>query len=291
MVCPVLPPRFTPDLAAAEQVKAKLEQVLPHYRNQEAAYEKLGKDGFAGNLMVTDKTRERIEKEQDLKTQLATISAARATIAEAEQRLRQVGADYRRNLQAERTETAMQFEKLRQELAKQQHKAELLELRAPQAGIVKDLATHTPGTVVQPGTILMTLVPKDEHLKAEVFVANPDVGFVRETQTAKIKLAAYPFQKYGMLDGRVVHVSADAQDKPENASGPSETTKGDATRKGLIYRTLVELDAQQLVADGRPLSLTPGMQVTAEINLGTRTVMEYLLSPVQKAFREAGRER
>ncbi len=279
------------DLAAAEQVKAKLEQVLPHYRNQEAAYEKLGKDGFAGNLMVTDKTRERIEKEQDLKTQLAAISAARATIDEAEQRLRQVGADYRRSLQAERTETAMQFEKLRQELAKQQHKAELLELRAPQAGIVKDLATHTPGTVVQPGTILMTLVPKDEHLKAEVFVANPDVGFVRETQTAKIKLAAYPFQKYGMLDGRVVHVSADAQDKPENASGPSETTKGDATRKGLIYRTLVELDAQQLVADGRPLSLTPGMQVTAEINLGTRSVMEYLLSPVQKAFREAGRER
>lgn len=72
------------DLAAALQIQAKLEQVLPHYRNQEAAYEKLGKDGFAGNLMVTDKTRERIEKEQDLKTQSATISAARATINEAE---------------------------------------------------------------------------------------------------------------------------------------------------------------------------------------------------------------
>ncbi len=279
------------DLAAALQVQAKLEQVLPHYRNQEAAYEKLRKDGFAGNLMVTDKTRERIEKEQDLKTQSATISAARATIAEAEQRLRQVGADYRRNLQAERTEAATQYEKLRQELAKQQHRAELLELKAPQAGIVKDLATHTPGTVVQPGTILMTLVPANENLKAEVFVANPDVGFVRESQTAKIKLAAYPFQKYGMLDGKVVHVSADAQDKPGNPSGQNDGTNGEATRKGLIYRTLVELDTQKLVADGKPLTLTPGMQVTAEINLGTRTVMEYLLSPVQKAFHEAGRER
>jgi HlyD family secretion protein len=279
------------DLAAALQVQAKLEQVLPHYRNQEAAYEKLGKDGFAGNLMVTDKTRERIEREQDLKTQSATISAARATISEAEQRLRQVGADYRRNLQAERTETATQYEKLRQELAKQQHRAELLELKAPQAGFVKDLATHTPGTVVQPGTILMTLVPKDENLKAEVFVANPDVGFVRETQGAKIKLAAYPFQKYGMLEGRVVHVSADAQDKPENPPGQSDATQSETTRKGLIYRTLVELDTQKLVADGRPLTLTPGMQVTAEINLGTRSVMEYLLSPVQKAFHEAGRER
>lgn len=94
-----------------------------------------------------------------------------------------------------------------------------------------------------------------------------------------------------MLDGRVVHVSADAQDKPENTSAQTDTAKGDATRKGLIYRTLVELDAQQLIADGKALALTPGMQVTAEINLGTRSVMEYLLSPVQKAFREAGRER
>lgn len=279
------------DLAAAEQVRAKLEQVLPHYRNQEAAYEQLGQDGFAGKLMVTDKTRERIEKEQDLKTQLATISAARATIAEAEQRLQQVRADYRKNLQAERSETAIQFERIKQELAKQQHRAELLELRAPQAGIVKDLATHTPGTVVQPGTILMTLVPNDEHLKAEVLVSNQDVGFVREGQPVKIKLGAYPFQKYGMLDGSVAQVSADAQDKSENASGQNDGAKSGPNRKGLMYRALVQLDRQQLIVDGRPLTLTPGMQVTAEFNLGTRTVMEYLLSPVRRAFHEAGRER
>ena len=69
------------------------------------------------------------------------------------------------------------------------------------------------------------------------------------------------------------------------------TAKADATRKGLIYRTRVELDARQFVADGKALTLTPGMQVTTEINLGTRSVMEYLLSPVQEAFQEAWRER
>ncbi|HMZ84451.1 MAG TPA: hypothetical protein PLC93_09125 [Rhodocyclaceae bacterium] len=71
----------------------------------------------------------------------------------------------------------------------------------------------------------------------------------------------------------------------------TDIAKTDATRKGLIYRTRVELDTQKLVADGQPLSLTPGMQGTAQINPGTRIVMEYLLSPVQKAFQEAGRER
>jgi hemolysin D len=279
------------ELAAAEQVKAKLEQVLPHFRSQEAAFEKLGRDGFAGRIMVTDKVRERIEREQDLKTQGATISAARATIATAEKRIRQVSADYQRALQAERTDAAGQVEKLKQELAKQEHRHGLLELKAPQAGFVKDLATHTPGTVVQPGTILMTLVPNNEKLTAEVWVGNQDIGFVREGQTVKLKLAAYPFQKYGMLDGRVAHVSADAQDRPESPANSADAPKGEVARKGLIYRTLVELEAQRLVADGEPLPLTPGMQVSAEINLGTRTVLEYLLSPVRKAFHEAGRER
>ncbi|MGH7895861.1 MAG: HlyD family type I secretion periplasmic adaptor subunit, partial [Candidatus Binatia bacterium] len=60
---------------------------------------------------------------------------------------------------------------------------------------------------------------------------------------------------------------------------------------GLAYKTLVDLDAQHLASDGRRYELTPGMHVTAEIKLGERTVLEYLLSPVQKAFHEAGRER
>jgi HlyD family secretion protein len=59
----------------------------------------------------------------------------------------------------------------------------------------------------------------------------------------------------------------------------------------LAFRTLVELGSQELVADGRRYPLQPGMQVAGEIHLGTRSILEYLLSPVQKAFHEAARER
>src|SRR6202171_1174687 len=192
------------DLAAAAEVKSKLTQTLPHYREQEKAFEKLAADGFAGRLMYTDKQRERIEKEQDLKSQEFIIRSAQATIAQSEKRVAQISADYRRQLQAERLEVAPQAERLNQEMAKQQHRHALLELRAPQAGTVKDLATHTPGTVAAPGTILMTLVPRDETLRAEVWISNDDVGFVRPKQEAKLKLAAFTFQKYGMIDGAVV---------------------------------------------------------------------------------------
>jgi len=157
---------------------------------------------------------------------------------------------------------------------------------------VKDLATHTVGTVTSPGTILMTLVPKDEILRAEVWVKNDDIGFVRETQAAKIKLAAFTFQKYGMLQGEVARVSADAAEQGANgdtgAAGQNQAKNGAAP---LAYKTLVNLKSQYLEADGQKHRLTPGMQVSAEIHLGTRTVLEYLLSPVTKAFQEAARER
>ena len=278
------------DLRGAEAVQKKLLQVLPHYREQEAAYEKLARDGFAGRLMYTDKQRERIEKEQDLRAQEAVIASARSTIEQEEKKIGQISADYRRQLQTERVDVASQAEKAEQEVAKQEHRHEYLELRAPQDGVVKDLATHTIGTVTSPGTILMTLVPRDEILRAEVWVKNDDIGFVRETQPARVKLAAFTFQKYGMLDGEVAHVSADSADQNSSAGpGGQAQPKGGATP--LAYRTLVNLKSQFLEADGQKYSLAPGMQVSAEIHLGTRTVLEYLLSPVTKAFQEAARER
>jgi HlyD family secretion protein len=279
------------DLAAAQATKAKLEQVLPHYVEQERAFEKLSKDGFAGRIMYTDKQRERIEKEQDLRTQESVIDSSRSLIEQSEKKIAQISADYRRQLQTERVDVAAQLEKAGQELAKQSHRRGLLELRAPQAGVVKDLATHTAGTVAAPGTILMTLVPEGDKLVAEVWVSNQDVGFVRPGQEAKLKLAAFTFQKYGMVQGRVLHVNADATEAPSANTRSDALTGRDRPMGPLAFRALVELAAQELAADGRRYALQPGMQVAGEIHLGTRSILEYLLSPVQKAFHEAARER
>jgi len=279
------------DLAAAEATKTKLEQVLPHYIEQERAFEKLTQDGFAGRIMATDKRRERIEKEQDLRTQESTIRSNRAVMEQADQKIAQITADYRRQLQTERVDLAAQLQKANQELAKLSHREALLELRAPQAGIVKDLATHTAGTVVAPGTILMTLVPEGDRLVAEVWVSNQDVGFVRAGQPVKVKLVAFQFQKYGLLDGKVLHVNADATEAPSPNTRSDALTGRDRPMGPLAFRALIELASQELLANGQRYVLQPGMQVAGEIKLGTRTIFDYLLSPVQKAFLEAGRER
>lgn len=279
------------ELAATREIRSKLEQTLPAYRAQEQAYARLGQTGFAGNLMVLDKQRERIEQEQDLRAQEYTVQSLQAAIDRSEKRLAQIASGYRQKLQAEKVAVFADLQKLRQEWAKQQHRASLLELRAPQAGVVKDLATHTPGTVVAPGAVLMTLVPINETLQAEVWLRNEDAGFVHKGQPVKLKLAAYPFQKYGMADGGVVQVSADASEPSSgNADTSLQSGLANATAQ-LSYRTLVSLQTQTLGTDADRLALNPGMQVVAEIRLGDQTVLEYLLSPVRKAFHEAGRER
>jgi hemolysin D len=275
------------ELEAARQQKKRLEAVLPHYRQQDKAYESLVNEGFAGGLVGSDKRRERIEKEQELATQVYLIASAQASIDQSQKKLNQIQADYQRQLHAERSEAQAQIDKLSKEQEKQQHRRELLELKAPQDGVIKDLATHTSGTVVQPGTVLASLVPREEKLKAEVWVSNEDIGFVRPGQRVKLKFAAYTFQKYGMGQGTVELVGADAQSEEE----AREKGLQDGSQGPLRYKALVTLDASALETNGMRYPLSVGMQTTAEILLGNRTVAEYLLSPVKKAWHEAARER
>lgn len=276
--------RATQDLAAAEAVRRKLVDTLPHYQAQEKAFARLTRDGFAGDLMASDKARERIEKEQELKTQEHVIASAQAGVVQSERRLAQIEADDRRRLLAERNDLQAQVDRLAEETTKLAHRRVLTELKATQDGVIKELATHTTGTVVQPGTVLATLVPKDEILRAEVWVSNEDIGFVRRGQPVKLKFEAFPFQKYGMADGVVAHVGAAAADAD---AGPGER----GGKPPLVYKALVTLDSMRLEAPGERLGLAPGMRTAAEIRLGTRSVLEYLLSPVQKAWHEAARER
>lgn len=274
------------DLATAEALEARIRQSLPVYQERESAFETLGREGFAGRIMVLDKQKERMEKEQELEAQGHAVAGHRASVAQSEKRIAQIGSGYRQRLQNERADALAEQQRLASLWARQQHRNVLLELKAPAVGTVKDLATRTPGTVVQPGTVLMTLVPQEEPLQAEVWVRNEDAGFVRTGQAVKLKLAAYPFQKYGLVQGTVRQVSADATETP----GAVDEKRGAGS--GLLsYRTIVALDTQSVAVDGASRFLAPGMQVSAEINLGERTVLEYLLSPVQKTLHEAAREK
>jgi hemolysin D len=278
------------ELQGARDTLEKLERTAPIVDAAARHAEDLARDGYVPAQQAADRRREAIERSKERDAQRAAVDASQAALAAQEQRVAQLRSSYRSDLEKELSDVRARLGELGPNLTRSRYKADLTELRAPQDGIVKDVATTTIGAVVQPGTVLVSLVPQGERLYADVSIHNEDIGFVASGQRAQIKLAAYPFQRYGMLTGKVVKVGADASDAPA-PSGQRPTREGNADAVP-SYKARIELDSQQLVDPfGRRLVLTPGMQVSAEIQQGRRTVMEYLLSPVRKVLSEAARER
>jgi HlyD family secretion protein len=278
---------------SALQILAKLEQTLPTYKKSADAFTRLEKEGFISGIAAAEKQREAIEKTRDLDAQRSTVAALNATIAAQNKKISQLQSVYKSELEKELADVRARIAQLQPSLDKTIYKEGLMELKAPQDGVIKDLATTTIGAVVQPGTVVLTLVPMGEQLYADVNIKNDDVGFVQVGQKAQVKLAAYPFQKYGMLTGKVIHISADATEPPTpQRSNSQDLTAEEAQAAMPTYKARIALDSQTLISPhGKTLTLTPGMQTVAEIRQGKRTVLEYLLSPVQKAVNEAGRER
>ncbi|MBT9508249.1 HlyD family type I secretion periplasmic adaptor subunit [Rhodoferax sp.] len=279
---------------SALETQSKLQQTVPIYNKTAKAYRDLEKEGFMGNIASAEKQRDALEKQKDLDAQQATVAALSATIEAQQKKINQLQSSYASEAQKELAEVRARIQQLRPNLDKSTYREGLMELRAPQAGTVKDVATTTEGAVVQPGAVVMTLVPSGEKLFADVSIKNEDIGFIQTGQKAQVKLAAFPFQKYGLLTGKVIYVSADAtesgQAKPNGQPGAPATDN--PASMIATYKARIELDQQHLISpNGQRLNVGAGMQIVSEIHQGRRTVLEYLLSPVSKAVQEAGREK
>ncbi|HWA23950.1 MAG TPA: HlyD family type I secretion periplasmic adaptor subunit [Caulobacterales bacterium] len=168
------------------------------------------------------------------------------------------------------------FRLRQEELKKAEEKASLTTLVAPIDGVVAQLKVHTLGAVVKPADPLLIVVPRDSDLVVEAMVLNRDVGFVHEGQAVEVKLEAFPFTRYGIVKGKVDRLSRDSvQDE----------------KLGLVYPAEVKLSRTTISVDGVATKLSPGLSATAEIKTGSRRIIEYLLSPLARRAREAGRER
>ena len=216
-----------------------------------------------------DRTRERIEQERDLATQRARLAEAQAALTESLNSRSAYLAETQRLLLERQAQASLKRHQLMQERSKTEQRQRLTQLTAPVAGTVQQVAVHTEGGVVTPAQVLMVIVPKDAHITAEVVIDNKDIGFVNAGQAAQVKLETFPFTRYGTLEATVQTVSADAVSDE---------------KRGPIFQSTLTLQRASIDVDGKRISLSPGMNVTAEIKTGTRRVIEYLLGPVQTAL-------
>lgn len=264
------------EITTAREVVTKLETTVPLARQREADFKKLAEQGFMASHAGQDRTRERIELERDLSTQRARLQEALATLRETQNTRAAYLAEVRRALYERTTQADLKRQAATQEQTKATQREKLTTLTAPVAGKVQQLAIHTAGGVVTEAQALMVIVPEGAPVTAEVTLDNKDIGFVNAGQTAEIKLETFPYTRYGTIAATVTRVSADAVNDE---------------KRGALFPVTLAMAVNQINIDGKPIRLAPGMNVTAEIKTGKRRVIEYLLSPVQRAGSESLRER
>ncbi len=277
------------ELATVREQVAKLNATLPIAKKRETDFETLSNQGFVSQHAGQDRTRLRIEMEQDLATYRARREEVKATIAQSEQALVAWRADVRNNLSERYAKADLQQRQLVEEGSKATQRERLTTLTAPVDGTVQQLAVHTTGGVVTPAQVLLVVVPEQAHVTAEVTLENKDVGFVSEGQAAEIKLETFSYTRYGTVPATVTTITADAVMKEPTAQ-PGKDGKP-VVSGGAVFPATLTLATNSMLVDGKRIKLAPGMNLTAEIKTGQRRVIDYLLSPVQEYARESLRER
>ncbi|MFB4202370.1 Hemolysin secretion protein D, plasmid [wastewater metagenome] len=258
------------------QDKRRLESTLPLIAKRAAALHSLASRDMASEFEYLDVERTRLDHTGQIRTTDARLVELDARIDAVRRRIDAQRAKFRKDVATDLVDAQKRIATTREELRKAMARAEWSTLRAPISGFVQGLKIHTTGGVVEPAQELMRVVPEGAELQVQAWLANRDVGFVDEGQTAEVKVETFPFTRYGTLHATVTHVSNDATAQ-ENG--------------GLIYETTAALERSWIEVDGRQIPLSPGMTVSLEIKTGQRRVLDFVLAPLVEHVDESARER
>ncbi|WP_322028029.1 HlyD family type I secretion periplasmic adaptor subunit [Burkholderia sp. BCC1977] len=254
---------------------AKLAATAPLARAQANDYKALSADKYVAKNDYLDKEQTALNQEHELAAQRSHAHELAAGIAEQRANIAQTISQFRREQLDDLEKASEQLRQSTNDETKAHTRQALLSLTSPVSGTVQQLATHTLGGVVTTAQALMEIVP-DDAVEVDATVENKDVGFLKIGQRAAVKIDAFPYTRYGMLEGTVVDLSNDAvQDK----------------KLGLAFTVRIRLTSNRMRIDNRWIALTPGMTVKAEIKTGKQTVAQYLLGPLVESAQESMHER
>ena len=267
------------DIAAAEQSRQSLGRQFAVAQELQSMRGALF-DAQAGsklNYLAAQVDRMRAERDlQDAATHLSELRHAQRSV----QADRQAFADgWRRELLEQLVRARAEAATVADNLAKARRLADLVQLTAPEDAVVLEVAKRSVGSVLREAEPLVTLVPADAPLIADIAIGSADVGYAKPGDRAVVKVDAFPYQRHGTLPGHLRSIAEDSAPPAGASAAPA-----------LYHRSQIVLDGAQLRAlpDGaRP---APGMTVTAEIEVGSRSVISFFLYPIVRSLRESLRE-
>lgn len=278
----------------ASVLQARLRQRVKEFDEAQANIERLNqviavaqremdlvKPMVAKKLMAqTDLLR--IDRElSDQRGQLALaiegVERLDAAISEATLQVEELSLQVRQEALMEKTQALAELSVVDETIRGASDRVARTDIRSPVDGVVNTLDINTIGAYVQPGTVVAGIVPTADTLLVEARISPRDVAFVRPGQRALVKVTAYDFSIYGGLEGEVANISADSL---------LDQNTGET-----FYQVQVATPVSELEKDGRKYPIIPGMVTSVEIITGEKSVLDYLLKPINKARSEALTER
>ncbi|MFT3810506.1 MAG: HlyD family type I secretion periplasmic adaptor subunit [Micropepsaceae bacterium] len=255
---------------------AKLRGILPLIREQVVSRRGLVAKGLSPRLPLLQLEERLVEIQGQIEVRSADIERANAEISALSNEQIEVRETFRADAAAELSEAEGVLNTRVAAVARAKQREGFQLLAAPVDGTVHEIAVTTVGEVVEAGDPIVTVVPVGEDFIVEATVLNKDRGFVRSGDPVRLKVEAFPFTRYGYIEGTIEHLSPDAISDE---------------KKGLVYPARIRPASTNLDLEGRTMPIAPGMSVQVEIVTGERRVIDYILSPIAKATHEAGRER
>lgn len=211
---------------------------------------------------------------QRLRTMISDAATSlprlRAAVGEAKSRYREMESRFRAEASTELTVVQTELQRVQEELKSSNDRVDRTELRAPVAGVINRVSVSTLGGVIRPGDAVMEITPIGGDIVVEASVRPEDRAELRPGLPVHVRLTAYNYASFGAAEGHLTEISADTM--------PNE--RGDR-----FYRVRVSIDGEQNPFARRPIM--PGMVATAEIVVGSRTVLAYLISPLKRFARVA----
>lgn len=266
-------------LQATQASYEKYAEVLAIAQEKESRLVELSEQNAISEFQLLEQQRETIEYAKNAQAELDSLNSIRAEIAEAQQNLANVDASYHKDIMTALVEAKKEYYSVTEAIKKADEDSRMATIYAPISGRVYNLNIHTLGGIVTDAQPLMQIVPEDAKLEFEVYADNKDIGFIKVGQEAEVKVETFNFQKFGMYKAEVQEISADAVNEPNDINRDKK------------FKLLLDPTSNDINVYGQPAKLEVGMNVSAEIKIKEKRIIDFFLDPFRRYTSEALRER
>ena len=263
------------ELAEVNIKEAKLTRKMEFLKEEMNIRKGLVDKGLNSKMLFLSLQRQQSDLTGEIELIPPTRSKLQKRIEELNNRLQEQQSTKLKNRLTELSSINDQIYQLKKDLLKLRKSYEQVEIIAPFSGYVHNLKKHAPGEIISAQEVIMELIPEDKEFFAEIKISSKDIGHVKSDQPVLLKFTTYDFLRYGGMPATLKEIS------------PAAFSDGGEP----YYKGIVGFGKNYFGDDPKQNPIFPGMTVTAEINTGKKTVIEYLLKPIFVSAKQAMRER